>query len=78
MAKNKGSMIIPEGRELWEWRGLNQVVDGLLEPNVTRNQANRIVGYGRPAKPILHHDQPESHKFKDAVIIGINDTKLRQ
>uniref|UniRef100_A0A2N9IY29 Uncharacterized protein n=1 Tax=Fagus sylvatica TaxID=28930 RepID=A0A2N9IY29_FAGSY len=60
MAKNKGSVIIPEGQELWEWRGLSQVVDGLLEPNVTRNQANRTVGYGRPAEPILHHDQPES------------------
>lgn len=46
MAKNKGSVIIPEGRELWEWRGLSQVVDGLLEPNVTRNQANRTMGYG--------------------------------
>lgn len=32
--RNKGSVIIPEGHQFWGWRGLGQVVKGLLLPDL--------------------------------------------
>lgn len=32
--RSKGSVIIPEGHQFWGWRGLGQVVKGLLLPDL--------------------------------------------
>ncbi|GMY06277.1 hypothetical protein FCV25MIE_01516 [Fagus crenata] len=43
-----------------------------------RSQATHTVVHGRPTEPILHHDHHKNCSFKDAIIIGINDTKIPQ
>uniref|UniRef100_A0A2N9FWW1 Reverse transcriptase domain-containing protein n=1 Tax=Fagus sylvatica TaxID=28930 RepID=A0A2N9FWW1_FAGSY len=81
VTKNKGSILIPEGRDLWGWRGLSQVVDGLLgadQPPRQRHLATHSEVHQRQDGKLSHQNQREQRTFKDAVIIGINDTKIPQ
>lgn len=69
-------MVIPEGRELWGWRGFNQVLIGLLEPRRAGGLATDKID--PRVRLVQVHDQNLSgqysrQSFKDTVIHGGED-----
>ena len=70
-AKEKGCVIIPEGREASGWRGMSHEINGVMdvkatekdhrrpEPRQSMMQGNQVSNFGR-----------DSRTFKDAIIHG--------
>jgi hypothetical protein len=75
-SRNKGFVVIPEGRDLWGWHGFSQVLTGLL--NLRRNSGKQPVRAmeSRPRSSQLHdrcsNTQVQRRSFKEAVNQGGN------
>ena len=75
-SRNKGFVVIPEGRDLWGWHGFSQVLIGLL--NLGRNSGKQPVGTmeSRPRSSKLHDrrsdTQVQIRSFKEAINQGGN------
>jgi hypothetical protein len=77
-SRGKGIVIIPEGRDGKGWRGVSNVLHGLLTPMVPEKHESN---HRRPPTPIPQRSQisnthGESRTFKEAVIRGDINPKI--
>jgi hypothetical protein len=75
-AKGRGCVIIPEGRNVWGWRGVSHEIDHFLRPKTREQQGvnpRRPEGGNSTAED---HIRKEYHSFKEAVILGSNIPKV--
>jgi hypothetical protein len=76
--KDKGSVIIPEGRGAGGWRGFSQEINGVLTPAVSalnhhRRQAPLLDGSGIQRSS---HSNGDERSFKEVVILGNQIPKI--
>ena len=75
-SRNKGFVVIPEGRDLWGWHGFSQVLTGLLNPgrNSGKQPAAAIESRRRSSQFRDRHsdNQVQRRSFKEAVNQGAN------
>ena len=72
-AKNsKGSIVIPEGKNRWEWRGICQKIQSILALDSKGKTATTVVDIGRKTLAVMENNKlHESLSFKNVLINNV-------
>ena len=72
-AKNsKGSIVILEGKNRWEWKGIYQKIQSILASDSKGTMATTVVDIGRKTLVVMENNKlHESLSFKNVVINNV-------